>query len=73
MSKEMRRERNRITARESRDRKAMYITALEDEVRRLNDRVRQLEHSLTTSSSFIMVEDCGPVQLNPEHMGFFDA
>ncbi len=50
MSKEMRRERNRITARESRDRKAAYVAQLETEVRRLNERVAQLEYDLATHS-----------------------
>jgi hypothetical protein len=46
MSKEMRRERNRITARESRDRKAAYIVQLEAEVRQLNERIAQLEYDM---------------------------
>ena len=49
MSKEMRRERNRITARESRDRKAAYVTQLESEVQRLNERVAQLEYQVATT------------------------
>ena len=71
----MRRERNRITARESRDRKALYIVKLEAEVGRLNERVAKLEHDIAYSRSFAMVEeDCfGPMQLNPDQMGFFDA
>lgn len=72
MSKEMRRERNRITARESRDRKAMYIVQLEAEVNRLNERVSKLENDISRNTSFIMMDDC-PVLLNPEQMGFFDA
>ena len=53
ISKDTRRERNRITARESRDRKAMYIVQLETDVMRLNERVAQLEFELllVTSSS----------------------
>ena len=46
MSKEMRRERNRITARESRERKTAYIVQLESEVRQLNERIAQLEYDL---------------------------
>jgi hypothetical protein len=52
----------------------MYIVKLEAEVQRLNERVAKLEHDIAGSSSFIMVEDCGPTMLmNPEQMGFFDA
>lgn len=46
----MRRERNRITARQSRDRKAAYIMQLEMDVNRLNERVAQLEYDMTTRS-----------------------
>lgn len=66
MSKEMRRERNRITARESRDRKANYIVRLEAEVKRLNERVVQLENGV----SYPFMD--APMLLSPEQMGFFD-
>ena len=56
VSKDMRRERNRITARESRDRKAAYIAQLEMDVKRLNERVAQLEYDLTTRS--LMNSNC---------------
>lgn len=51
ISKDTRRERNRITARESRDRKAMYIVQLETDVMRLNERVAQLEFELLLVTS----------------------
>ena len=85
MSKEMRRERNRITARESRDRKAAYIVQLEAEVRRLNEQVHQLEYDLSTTRSatgnpFIFPDDShdtiitsSSLLLSPEQMGFFDS
>ena len=76
MSKEMRRERNRITARESRDRKAAYIVQLEADVQRLNDRVAQLEYDLgnltVNHNPFTCMEDM-PLLLSPDQMGFFDA
>jgi hypothetical protein len=67
MSKEMRRERNRITARESRDRKANYIVRLEAEVKRLNERVVQLEND---RGVYPFMD--APMLLSPEQMGFFD-
>lgn len=81
MSKEMRRERNRITARESRDRKAAYIVQLEAEVKRLNERVAQLEYDLKSATnpfvyccdeSLLAMNPSSSLLLSPEHMGFFD-
>jgi hypothetical protein len=75
MSKEMRRERNRITARESRERKATYILELEMEVRRLNERIARLENDTLCCNRHIMTIDDMlpyPPTMNPEHMGFFD-
>ena len=85
MSKELRRERNRITARESRDRKAAYVAQLESEVRMLSERVAQLEYDLTTRSTaapshpsfgfcdeLAMIASSACSMLSPEQMGFFD-
>jgi hypothetical protein len=88
MSKEMRRERNRVTARESRDRKAAYVAQLESEVRMLSERVAQLEYDLTTRSiaassypssfsfgfcdELAMAASSACSMLSPEQMGFFD-
>ena len=44
MSKETRRERNRITAKESRDRKVKYIAELENSLHQAKDRIAQLEY-----------------------------
>jgi len=75
-SKETRRERNRITAKESRERKATYVLQLEDDVRRLNERIVQLEYELTRSAPnpfLLYQEDPAAVMLlSPDQMGFFD-
>ncbi len=75
MSKEMRRARNRITARESRDRRAAYILQLENDVKQLNERVAQLESDLARSNptTSFMIDYSNPVLLSPEQMGFFDV
>jgi hypothetical protein len=70
MSKEMRRERNRITARESRDRRASYIAHLETEIGRLNERVAQLEIEVTRAGAATYMD--GSMLLSPAQMGFFD-
>jgi len=69
MSKETRRERNRITARESRERKAAYVVQLEAE--RLNDRVAQLEYDLARAAPnpFLYQDE---LLMSPRQMGFFD-
>jgi hypothetical protein len=88
MSKEMRRERNRITARESRDRKATYIMQLEAEVKQLNERISQLEYDMAKgggsdhtnhntlysmySADDTMMISSSLLMASPEHMGFFD-
>jgi hypothetical protein len=72
MSKEMRRERNRITARESRDRRANYIVQLEAQVKLLNERVAHLECEITRGATCPLFMD-NPMLLSPEQMGFFDG
>ena len=73
MSKETRRERNRITARESRERKAAYVVQLEADIQRLNDRVAQLEYDLSrTAPNPFIYQDESAMLLSPEQMGFFD-
>jgi hypothetical protein len=71
----MRRARNRITARESRDRRAAYILQLENDVKQLNERVAQLESDLARSNptTSFMIDYSNPVLLSPEQMGFFDV
>ena len=76
-SKETRREKNRITAKESRERKAAYVLQLEEDVQRLNERIVQLENELTTRSApnpfLLYQEDPAAVMLlSPDQMGFFD-
>ena len=44
MTKETRRERNRITAKESRERKEKYITELEKSLQQAKERIAQLEY-----------------------------
>ena len=44
MSKETRRERNRITAKESRERKVKHIAELEEDLKHAKERVAQLEY-----------------------------
>ena len=73
MSKETRRERNRITARESRERKAAYVVQLEADIQRLNDRVAQLECELSRAApNPFLFHDESSLLLSPEQMGFFD-
>ncbi len=74
-SKETRRERNRITARESRDRKAAYVSQLEEDIKRLNERVSQLESELihVAPNPFLYTSDTTTLMLSPDQMGFFDC
>ena len=71
MSKETRRERNRITARESRERKAAYVVQLEADIQRLNARVAQLEYDLARAAPnpFLYQDE---LLMSPRQMGFFD-
>ena len=44
MSKETRKERNRVTAKESRERKVKYITELEQNLQQAKERIAHLEY-----------------------------
>jgi len=73
MSKETRKERNRITARESRERKAAYVVQIEVENQRLSDRVAQLEYDLSRAApNPFIYQDESATLLSPRQMGFFD-
>ncbi len=71
-SKEKRRERNKITARESRDSKAAYVSQLEEDIKLLNERVSHLESELmhVAPNPFLNTSDTTTLMLSPDQMGF---
>ena len=62
-------------AKESRERKAAYVLQLEDDVRRLTERIAQLEHELTRTAPnpFFYQDESShaALLLSPDQMGFF--
>ena len=67
--KDIRRARNRLTAKKSRDKKAAHISALEKDLKAANERIVELENALAASRSAELYASFGYHGVDPAGMG----
>jgi flagellar motility protein MotE (MotC chaperone) len=67
--KEIRRARNRLTAKKSRDKRASHIRELERDLKAANERIAALENELLASRSAELYASFGYHTITPANMG----